>query len=118
MTSRLPSRSRNVNIGGAPPMFRISASTGIRLTTTDAAADHASLNARGVDVSTPAGAEGDVHPLLEAQLARVEVERQVLVGDGDGDGPHVGDVRCGLGHVVLLEVAEGPSGSFADRSDP
>src|SRR5918996_2105167 len=47
------------------------------------------------------GSEGHVPALLEAELADVELDRSILVGDGDADRPDSGDAG-GPAHGVLL----------------
>src|SRR4029453_9334446 len=58
----------------------------------------------------PAGvAEGQVAALLEAERADVELDRPVLVGDGNGDRSHGGDVG-GPWHRGLLGSCRSPEG--------
>ena len=51
-------------------------------------------------------AEGRVNALLEPELSQVELERPVLVADGDDHGPYLADAGrgLGLGHLILLFV--------------
>jgi hypothetical protein len=51
-------------------------------------------------------AEGNVRVLLESELADLEIDRLVLIGDRDHDRPHLGDARAGrrVGHFILLLV--------------
>src|SRR2546426_459703 len=55
-------------------------------------------------------AVGGVHALLESERVEVELERPVLVADGDDHRPHLGDVGTGLG----LAHFHPPVGGFAN----